>query len=416
MERDEKNSSLRIPELEALALELNREGPGGRTTEVADESGAVAGGASRPLSGAERSEVAEGEPLEKILSELVRREGTDLILHPGSPPVFRIHGQLLAVDAPPIAEEALVNMLSPHLGGRSRRNLEEAGSADFSLRLPSRGSSRGDWRFRVNVHRQRGRLAAALRSLPQRIPTLADLNLPPSLAELVRPSRGLVLISGPTGSGKSSTLAALVGEINRSRTAHVVTIEDPIEYEHRSQKSIVEQIEVGSDTPSFAAALKASLRQDPDVILVGEMRDLETVSTALTAAETGHLILSTLHTNDVVQAIHRIVDVFPPAQQGQVRQQLALSLHAVVCQQLLPRASGTGRIPAVEVLIATWAVRHLVRKEKLQGIYTEITLGKKLGMVSLEESLAKLVRSGEISADEARVRSTRPDELESLLR
>ena len=346
---------------------------------------------------------------------MVRRGATDLILLPGSPPILRVHGQLAAAEAPTVEEDALAAMFAPHLGGRTRRLLEEAGSADFSLRLAARGGGRA-WRFRVNVHRQRGQLAASLRALPQQVPTLAELNLPPQLAELVRPARGLVLVCGPTGSGKTSTLAALVGEINRSRTAHVVTIEDPIEYEHRNQRSIIEQIEVGSDTPSFAAALKASLRQDPDVILVGEMRDLETVQTALTAAETGHLILSTLHTNDVVQAIHRIVDVFPSVQQGQIRQQLALSLHAIVCQQLVPRASGNGRLPAVEVLLATYAVRHLIRKEKLQSLYNEITLGKKLGMISLEESLSNLVRTGEITAEEARIRTPRTEELDSLMR
>jgi len=406
----------RIPELEKLAEELNRSGaPVGDDLEPVFDSGdsLPRGNIDSP----QRVDVAEGELLERALSEMVRRGATDLMLLPGMPPVVRVHGQLVVTESAAMAEDDLRGMFAPHLGSRARRSLEEHGSADLSLRLPARvaGGARAAFRFRVNLHRQRGELAASIRALPLEIPTLLSLNLPQNLADLVRPSRGLVLICGPTGSGKTSTLAALVGEINRSRTAHIVTIEDPIEYEHRNQRSIIEQIEVGSDTPSFAAALKASLRQDPDVILVGEMRDLETVSTALTAAETGHLILSTLHTNDVVQAIHRIVDVFPSEQQGQIRQQLALSLHAVVCQQLLPRADGAGRVPAVEFLAANYAVRHHIRKEKLQNLYNEITLGKKLGMISFEESLARLVRAGTITLDEARVRTTRSEELEGYL-
>jgi twitching motility protein PilT len=226
----------------------------------------------------------------------------------------------------------------------------------------------------------------------------------------------LVLVCGPTGSGKSTTLAALVGELNRNESRHIITIEDPIEYEHRNVHSVIEQIEIGRDAPSFAAALRASLREDPDVILVGEMRDLETVATALTAAETGHLILSTLHTSDAAQAIHRIIDVFPSLQQMQIRQQLALSLNAIVVQQLVPRSDGPGRCVAVEVLLATHAVRNHIRNEKLQQLITEITLGKRQGMISLEDSLARLVRQGLIGADDARIRSARPDELDSLLR
>jgi twitching motility protein PilT len=208
----------------------------------------------------------------------------------------------------------------------------------------------------------------------------------------------------------------MLGEINRSEARHIVTIEDPIEYEHRNAQSVFEQIEIGRDAPSFAAALRAALRLDPDVILVGEMRDLETVAIALTAAETGHLILSTLHTSDASQAIHRIIDVFPPSQQTQIRQQLAVSLNAIVCQQLIPRSNGDGRAVAVEVLLATTPIRNHIRNEKLQNIISEITLGRRHGMVSLEDSLARLVRQGMISVEDARVRSARPEELESLLR
>ena len=333
------------------------------------------------------------------------------------PPVFRVGGRLeRSGDALP-AEE-VQSLFAALLTGRVREKLESEGAADFSLRLgrAASGEDRRAWRFRVNVHRQRGTLAAAIRALPTEVPTVAQLRLPPSLVELVKPTRGLVLVCGPTGSGKSTTLAALIGELNRAESRHIITIEDPIEYEHRNAKSIIEQIELGRDTPSFAAALRAALRQDPDVILVGEMRDLETVSIALTAAETGHLILSTLHTSDAAQAIHRIVDVFPPAQQTQIKQQLALSLNAIVVQHLIPRSDGKGRTVAAEVLLANYAVRNHIRNEKLQNLATEITLGKRQGMISLEDSLARLVQEGLITVEEARVRSSRPDELDSLLR
>jgi twitching motility protein PilT len=360
-------------------------------------------------------EVAEGEPLARLLTDMTRRGASDLLLLTGLSPILRLDGRLVVTDREPLEEEQLRQMLAPYQGARARRQLEEEGSADFSLRLGGSGST-GGWRFRVNLHRQRGRLAAALRALPREVPTLQKLNLPKSLAKLVQQAHGLVLVCGPTGSGKSSTLAALLGEINQSRPAHIITIEDPVEYEHTNSRSIIEQVEIGLDAPSFPAALRAALRQDPDVILVGEMRDLETVATALTAAETGHLILSTLHTSDVVQAIHRIVDVFPTGQQSQIRQQLALALHAIIFQQLLPRADTAGRIPAIELLLGTYPVRHHIRSQHLQKLYNEITLGKGHGMISFEESLATLVREGKVDPEEARMRSARTDELESLMR
>jgi twitching motility protein PilT len=377
-----------------------------------------------------RASLEAGDALGGLLAEAVRRGASDLLLLPGLPPVFRIDGRLKRGDVEALDADDLARLFQPQLASRVRREIEERGAADFSLHLAGNvaaapasnaggrldGRAAAAWRFRVNLHRQRGQLAAALRTLPRDVPTLAALNLPPGLAELVKPSRGLVLVCGPTGSGKSSTLAALIGEINRGRTAHIITIEDPVEYEHRSNRSLIEHVEVGRDARSFSEALRAALRQDPDVILVGEMRDLETMATAISAAETGHLVLATLHSNDAVQSVHRIVDVFPPSQQAQIRQQLALSLHAIVAQQLVPRSDGRGRIPAVEMMLATFAVRHHIRSDKLEKLYNEITLGKRQGMTSFEESLALLVREGKIDLEEARVRASHPEELDTRLR
>ena len=395
---------IRDPQLEALVRELN-------DAEVATNEARAATAWPSP-------NVPEGNPLEALLIDMAQRGASDLLIVAGAPPVFRIGGRLARTADAPLATDDIHALLATLVTPRLREKIDADGAADFSLRL-SRAASDEDrraWRFRVNVHRQRGTLAAAIRALPTEVPTLQQLRLPLSLAELVKPQRGLVLVCGPTGAGKSTTLAALVGELNRTEARHIITIEDPIEYEHRNAKSIIEQVEVGRDAPSFASALRASLRQDPDAILVGEMRDLETVATALTAAETGHLILSTLHTSDAAQAIHRIVDVFPPAQQTQIKQQLALSLNAVVVQHLIPRSDGSGRTVAVEVLLANYAVRNHIRNDKLQNLATEITLGKRQGMISLEDSLSALVREGFITPEDARVRSSRPDELDSLLR
>ena len=391
------------PEIEQLVRELNESDPppGGQD-------------ARRPAV----ESLEAGNALETLLIEMAQRGASDLLIVAGVPPVFRVGGRLNRTTDALLSSDDIQSLLANLLTARLREKIDADGAADFSLRL-ARAADEDDrraWRFRVNVHRQRGTFAVAIRALPTEIPTLQQLRLPLALAELVKPRRGLVLVCGPTGSGKSTTLAALVGEINRNEARHVITIEDPIEYEHRNAKSIIEQIEVGRDAPSFAAALRASLRQDPDVILVGEMRDLETVATALTAAETGHLILSTLHTSDVASAIHRIVDVFPSAQQSQIKHQLALSLNAIVVQHLVPRADETASVVAVEVMHATYGVRNQIRNDKLQNLSQEITLGKRHGMVTLEESLARLVQEGLISLDDARVRSSRPDELDSLLR
>jgi twitching motility protein PilT len=413
------SQKLRDPELDRLVQELNSHDPSGPEG-PAGPGTLLPAGAAEDLDLAGRARVEEGEALDALLLELSRQQASDLLLLAGMPPVFRVDGRLVKAQAEPLDGEELAQMFRPHLGTRARRDLDERGSADFPLRFaPGRELDEGGGparRFRVNLHRQRGQLAAAIRALPLEIPNLAELNLPASFSELVKPNRGLVLLCGPTGSGKSTTLAALVSEINRNRTAHIITIEDPVEYEHRSIRSVVEHIEIGRDARSFPEALRAALRQDPDVILVGEMRDLETVTTALTAAETGHLILSTLHTNDAAQAVHRIVDVFPPGQQAQIRHQLALSLHAIVVQQLVPRADGRGRVPAVELLLATYPVRHHIRSDNLQKLYNEISLGKRTGMMSMEESLSQLALQGIIDVEEAQVRASHPDELASHLR
>ncbi|HKI02598.1 MAG TPA: PilT/PilU family type 4a pilus ATPase [Thermoanaerobaculia bacterium] len=414
---------LRDPDLDELVRELNRQKED--AARAAGEEPSLGLEALKPeppsfqLRRPSQSLVAEGEPLDRLLASLGQHGASDLLLIAGLPPIFRVNGRLTRMeDAAALEGEEVGRMFQPHLGSKERQDLDERGSTDFTLRIgPSHDAADGSgWRFRVNLHRQRGEPAAAIRSLPTEIPTLAGLNLPPILADLVKPSRGLVLVCGPTGSGKSSTLAALMGEINRTRTSHIVTIEDPIEYEHRSIRSVIEHVEVGRDARSFHEALRASLRQDPDVILVGEMRDLETVATALTAAETGHLVLSTLHTNDAQQAVHRIVDVFPPAQQSQIRHQLALALHCIVVQQLVPRADGRGRVPAIELLLANYPVRHHIRSDALQKLYNEIALGKRQGMVSLEESLAQLVQTGAIDLEEGRMRASHPDAFEALAR
>ncbi len=400
---------IRDPQLDELVRELNQ----GSAASSADATAETPQQMSAPA-----SIVPAGNDLEQLLVEMAQRGASDLLIIAGAPPIFRVNGLLTRSESGPLSNDEIYSLFAGVVTGRLNDRLNTEGAVDFSLRLsrPATEDDRRAWRFRVNVHRQRGTIAGALRALPSEIPTLSQLNLPATLAEVVKPTRGLVLVCGPTGSGKTTTLAALVGEINRSESRHIITIEDPIEYEHRNARSIIEQIEVGRDAPSFASALRAAMRQDPDVILVGEMRDLETVSTALTAAETGHLILSTLHTSDVAQAIHRIVDVFPPSQQTQIRQQLTLALNAIIVQHLIPRSSGNGRSVAVEVLLANNAIRNHIRNEKLQNLATEITLGKRQGMISLEDSLARLVQQGLISTEDARVRASRPDELDSLLR
>ncbi|MGH9457664.1 MAG: type IV pilus twitching motility protein PilT [Thermoanaerobaculia bacterium] len=375
------------------------------------ELNADRGAAVRPVEEA-ALEGSAGTALRRLLFEADRRGATDVLLVPGAPPVVRVAGRLERLGEDMLADGDVDAMFRPLLTPDTRRTFEAGAPVDLALRIAGEGEP---LRYRLNLHRQRGVVAASLRRIHARIPTLAELNLPRELADVIEPVRGLVLVCGPTGSGKSTTLAAMIGEINAKRSCHIVTIEDPIEYEHRHGRSIVEQVEVGRDVPDFATALRAALRQDPDVILVGEIRDADTAATALAAAETGHLILATLHTNDVVQSIHRLVDIFPPERHAQVRQQLSFCLNAIVCQQLVAATDGK-LVPVVELLLPNDAVRTHIRTGHLQNLYNELTLGQRSGMVTFEKSLARLVESGRLPLAEARRRASRPEELDSILR
>ncbi|HEY3176380.1 MAG TPA: PilT/PilU family type 4a pilus ATPase [Candidatus Polarisedimenticolia bacterium] len=350
--------------------------------------------------------------LDALLGDAERRGASDLLLVPGAPPTIRLHGDLMAAGPGTdlLGPDDASDMLSVFLPPQHSEEFRAGHAVDFCFEKPGIG------RFRCNLHRDRGGVAASLRLLPETIPDFSTLNLPAQVARFAEVLKGFILVAGPTGAGKSTTLACLIDMINSRRAAHIVTIEDPVEYRHRHRRGVVEQIEVGADTPSFAAALRHTLRQDPDVILVGEMRDLETIGIALTAAETGHLVLSSLHTNDTTQAIDRILDVFPAHHQPQVRQQIALSLTGVVAQHLIPVMDGKGRVPAVEILVATDAVRNLIRTSKTHQLYSTIANSRAAGMQTLEESLAGLCKRHRITREDALLRSTHADELESLMR
>lgn len=334
--------------------------------------------------------------------------GSDLLLVAGAPPSIRVDGRVRPLAEGPLdgvdVEDAVLPALAPH----ARRIYRDVRIADGSFRVQGLG------RFRINLHRERGRAAAAVRALPQRVPRLSTLNLPPVVEQLTHLSRGLVLIGGPTGSGKTTTLAALVDEINRRDARHIVTIEDPIEYEHQHHSGVVEQVEIGVDAPDFPTALRASLRQAPDVIVVGEMRDPETMRIALAAAETGHLVLSTVHTTDAASTIGRISDSFPNERQNTIRQELSMALAAVMTQMLVPKAGG-GVVPAAELLFVSYGARQHIRRNALQHLNQEITMTRKQGSFTLEESLAGLVKQGLIDRQDALGRAAHVEELEQLL-
>ena len=327
----------------------------------------------------------------------------------GFPPAIRLNGVVTPLREEPLAGDEIEAAVLPSLHAQALQSYRTIGSADVSLRRAELG------RFRVNLHRERGRPAATIRALPVKPPSLADLGFPPQVELLTRLHHGLVLVGGATGSGKTTTVAALVNEINRRDAKHIITIEDPIEYEHPHQQSVVEQVEIGIDAPDFPTALRAALRQAPDVIVIGEMRDPETMKIALTAGETGHLVFSTLHTTDVTSTVARVADSFPPERQPTIRQDLSMALGAVFTQTLIPRSSG-GRVPAAEMLMAGYGARQHIRKNALQHLHQEITMTKKHGSFTLEESLAQLVRKGLITIEDARTRTIHTEELEGLMR
>ncbi len=345
----------------------------------------------------------------EVLLQVMERNASDLHLTAGSPPMIRHHGRLHALDYPRLTPETTREVVYSILTNDQRQKLETDWQVDLAYSIP------GKARFRVNAYFQRAAVSAALRLIPQEMPKLDSLGLPPVLEDFTKKPRGFVLVTGPTGSGKSTSLAAMLDLINETRHEHILSIEDPIEFLHKHKNCIVNQRELGADTKSFAQGLKAGLRQDPDVILVGEMRDLETISTALTAAETGHLVFATLHTQDTAQTVDRIVDVFPPEQQQQVRVQLSVALQGIVTQQLLPTADGQGRCVATEVLVPTPAVRNLIREGKTHQIYSALQTGGQFGMHTMDASLAQLVRQHKITRELAESRSSAPEELRRLM-
>jgi twitching motility protein PilT len=348
--------------------------------------------------------------LPELLKTLVDVNGSDLHLTTQTPPQIRVHGKLQTLDLPVLGPAETKGLAYSVLTDAQKKRFEETLELDFSFGI------RGLARFRCNVFNQRGAVAAVYRVIPEKIKGFDELALPPVLATLAERPRGLVLVTGPTGSGKSTTLAAMIDKINTERREHILTIEDPIEYIHQHKGCLVNQREVHSDTHGFANALRAALREDPDIVLIGELRDLETIESALRIAETGHLTFATLHTNSAAQTINRIIDVFPAHQQGQIRTQLSLVLEGIVCQALLPRADGAGRVISLEILIPTPAIRNLVRDDKVHQIYSTMQTGQeKFGMQTMNQSLATLYQRRLISLDTAMSASSMKDELEQMI-
>ena len=349
--------------------------------------------------------------LHQLLQAMVEKGASDLHLTTGVPPKVRVNGGLVSLDHPPLSGSDTKQLIYSVLTDAQKHRFEEANELDFSFGL------KGLSRFRGNAYIQRGAVAGAIRTIPYKIHTFEELGLPPVVNELVKKPRGLVLVTGPTGSGKSTTLASMIDRINAERQDHIVTIEDPIEFLHPHKKCIVNQREVSSDTASFKTALKYILRQDPDVVLIGEMRDLETIEAALTIAETGHLTFGTLHTNSAAQTINRVIDVFPAHQQSQVRAQLSLVLEGVLSQQLIPKIGGKGRAMALEVMVPTPAIRNLIREDKIHQIYSAMQTGQgKNGMQTMNQALCALYNKGTISLEEAMGRSDHVDELMAMAR
>ena len=339
---------------------------------------------------------------------MAERHASDLLLLAGEPPAFRIDGRIIRSESSVLDGDDVAELVLPELAPHAQRQFREHGIADAALKVPAIG------RFRINLHHERGRPAATIRLLPTTVPTLASLNLPPGAAALSRIGRGLVIIGGATGSGKTTTMAAVVDEINRRDEKHIICIEDPIEYEHTNRKSLVQHVEIGIDAPDFPTALRSALRQAPDVLVIGEMRDPETMQIAMAAGETGHLVLSTLHTTDVPSTIARMTDSFPTERQATIRQEIAAALAAVFVQTLVPAA--TGRVPAAELLMVQYGARQHIRRNALQHLHQEITITRKYGSFTIEECMAKLVGRGLVEHDEAVLRVSHPEDFESALR
>ncbi len=345
-----------------------------------------------------------------LLKLMIEKGASDLHITTGSPPRLRIDGKLVSIDHPPLTPADTKTLCYSIMTDAQKHRFEEQNELDFSFGI------KGLSRFRANVFMQRGAVAGAFRTIPFEIKTFRELGLPEILNDLVKKPRGLILVTGPTGSGKTTTLAAMIDRINQEREEHIITIEDPIEYLHPHKKCLVNQREVTADTASFHTALKYILRQDPDVVLIGEMRDLETIEAALRVSETGHLTLATLHTNSAVQTINRIIDVFPPHQQDQVRVQLSFVLEGIIAQQLIPRRDGRGRVLAVEILVPTPAIRNLIREDKIHQIYSMMQTGQaKYGMQTMNQSLYELYTKGLISYEDAVGRSPIPEELLQMI-
>ena len=345
----------------------------------------------------------------QLAKEVVEQKASDLHITVGVPPILRIDGKMHQMDYPILRPEDTAAFVREVLDEKQLKTLNEKGEVDISLSNP------GLSRFRVNAFKQRGSYGMALRAVASRIPTMQELGLPLIVRELARKQRGLILVTGPTGSGKSTTLASMINLMNTEKSYHILTLEDPIEYLHEHNKSMVNQREIGNDSLSFANSLRAALRQDPDVILVGEMRDLETIGIALTAAETGHLVLSTLHTLGSAKTVDRVIDVFPPHQQQQIRIQFASVLQGIISQQLLPRIDGKGRIAAFEIMMATSAIKNLIREDKTHQIDTAVQTGAKFGMQTMDNSLLNIYRSGLISQETLTSQSTNPDILKNYV-
>lgn len=350
--------------------------------------------------------------IEDLMEQVIARGGSDLHISAGLPPYIRINGKLTPTEYEPLTSEQCQRLIFSMLNNTQRKNLEQNWELDCSYGV------KGLARFRVNVYKDRGTFAACLRALASKIPSMSTLNLPDIVREMSEKPRGLVLVTGPTGSGKSTTLASMINNINLTRSEHILTVEDPIEFVYEPIKSLIHQRQIGEDTKSFANALRAALREDPDVVLVGEMRDLETIQLAISAAETGHLVFGTLHTSSASQTVDRMVDVFPPEQQQQIRVQLSNSLVAVFSQTLVPKKNPKpgeyGRVMAQEIMVITPAIANLIREGKTSQIYSAIQTGGKLGMQTLEKVLSDLYKAGTISFDAAMSKTSKPDELQRL--